>query len=154
MPAGTAEPNIPYITSDQMREVDRLMIEEYGILLMQMMENAGRHLAHLARQRFMDGDPVGKTVLVLAGTGGNGGGGLVAARRLHSWGAHVIVYLPRPASELAEVPRHHFVILERLGVEMVVSNGELRLTEGDLIIDALIGYSLRGDPAGNTAAAG
>ena len=97
MSAGTAKPSIPYVTSDQMREVDRLMIEEYGILLMQMMENAGRQLAHLARQRFMDGDPVGKTVLVLAGAGGNGGGGLVAARRLHSWGAHVIVYLPRPA---------------------------------------------------------
>ncbi len=152
MSAGTAKPSIPYVTSDQMREVDRLMIEEYGILLMQMMENAGRHLAHLARRRFMDLDPVGKTVLVLAGTGGNGGGGLVAARRLHSWGAQVTVHLPRPVSELAEVPRHHFTILERLGVEANALNGEVALAEADLILDALIGYSLRGDPAGNTAA--
>ena len=151
MPAGTAEPSVPYVTSDQMREVDRLMIEEYGILLMQMMENAGRHLAYLARRRFLDGDPVGKTVLVLSGTGGNGGGGLVSARRLHSWGAQVTVYLPRPASELADVPRHHFAILERLGVEAKVPNGEVALAEADLIVDALIGYSLRGDPAGNTA---
>ena len=152
MSAGTAEPSVPYVTSDQMREVDRLMIEEYGILLLQMMENAGRHLAHLARRRFMDGDPVGKTVLVLSGTGGNGGGGLVSARRLHSWGAHVTVYLSGPVSELAEVPRHHFAILERLGVETKVPNGEIALTEADLILDALIGYSLRGDPIGNAAA--
>ena len=152
MSAGTAEPRVPYVTSDQMREVDRLMIEEYGILLLQMMENAGRHLAHLARRRFMDGDPVGKTVLVLAGKGGNGGGGLVSARRLHSWGAHVTVHLPQPASELAEVPRHHFAILERLGVEAKAPNGEVTLTEADLIVDALIGYSLRGDPVGDTAA--
>ena len=152
MPAGTAEPSVPYVTSDQMREVDRLMIEEYGILLMQMMENAGRHLAHLARLRFMDGNPVGKSVAVLAGTGGNGGGGLVAARRLHSWGAHVTVHLPRPVSEFTDVPRHHFGILERLGVEAKEPNGEFVLTETDLIVDALIGYSLRGDPVGSTAA--
>jgi NAD(P)H-hydrate epimerase len=36
---------VPYVTTDQMREVDRLMVEEYGIVLLQMMENAGRGLA-------------------------------------------------------------------------------------------------------------
>ena len=68
---------VPFITTDQMREVDRLMVEVYGIHLIQMMENAGRNLAHLARTRFLDGEPKDKQVLVLAGTGGNGGGGLV-----------------------------------------------------------------------------
>ena len=80
---------VPFITTDQMREVDRAMIEDYGISLVQMMENAGRNLAQLARQRFLDGDPRGRRVLVLAGTGGNGGGGLVCARRLRNWGAEV-----------------------------------------------------------------
>ena len=45
--------DIPAITTDQMREVDRLMVEVYGIELIQMMENAGRHLASLARQLFL-----------------------------------------------------------------------------------------------------
>lgn len=45
--------NIPFITTDQMREVDRAMIEDYGISLVQMMENAGRNLAQLARSRFL-----------------------------------------------------------------------------------------------------
>ncbi len=49
---------VPYLTTDQMREVDRAMIEDYHIELIQMMENAGRNLAHLARMRFLNGDGV------------------------------------------------------------------------------------------------
>jgi len=73
---------VPYVTTDQMREVDRLMVEEYGIVLLQMMENAGRGLARLARDRFLDGDARRRSITVVAGAGGNGGGGLVCARRL------------------------------------------------------------------------
>ncbi len=92
---------VPFITTDQMREVDRAMIEDFGISLVQMMENAGRNLAQLARQRFLDGDPRGRRVVVLAGTGGNGGGGLVCARRLHNWGAEVEVSHSEGTSNLA-----------------------------------------------------
>ena len=152
MSRGRREPEVPFITADQMREVDRLMIEEYGILLVQMMEHAGSQLAHLARSRFLDGDPRGKRVLVLSGTGGNGGGGLVCARRLHSWGAHVTVHLSEPASELSEIPLHQFAALERPAVEVKAPTGEVALAEADLIVEALIGYGLRGAPAGNSAA--
>ena len=72
---GTNNAGIPFLTTEQMREVDRAMIDDYGIHLIQMMENAGRNLAHLARRRFLADDPEGRRVLVLAGTGGNGGGG-------------------------------------------------------------------------------
>lgn len=80
---------LPYLTTAQMVEVDRAMIQDFGIELIQMMENAGRNLANLGRLRFLGGRPVGKRVVVLAGTGGNGGGALVAARRLHNWGAQL-----------------------------------------------------------------
>ena len=43
---------IPTVTRGQMVEVDRSMIEDFGIELLQMMENAGRHLAQLTRDRF------------------------------------------------------------------------------------------------------
>ena len=56
MASGNEKPRIPSISADQMREVDRLMVEGYGILLMQMMENAGQSLAHLARRHFLGGD--------------------------------------------------------------------------------------------------
>src|SRR2546425_4028407 len=68
---------VPALTADQMREVDRAMVEDLHIELIQMMENAGRALAGLAMRRFGPDSPV-----VLAGPGGNGGGGLVAARQL------------------------------------------------------------------------
>ncbi len=84
--------SLPSVTRDQMREVDRLMIEEYGIQLPQMMENAGLQLARLT-QEYLDGLDDGRRVLVLAGRGNNGGGGLVAARRLAAWGADVAVVL-------------------------------------------------------------
>ena len=86
---------MPYLTTEQMIEVDRAMMEDYTIGLIQMMENAGRNLAHLARERFFEGDPQGKQVIILAGTGGNGGGALVCARRLHNYGVQVQVYLSK-----------------------------------------------------------
>jgi hypothetical protein len=53
-----------------MIEVDRAMTETFRIELIQMMENAGRNLAHLARERFFNGNPRNKKVVVLADTGG------------------------------------------------------------------------------------
>ena len=75
MDAIWADGGVPRLTTEQMVEVDRAMIEDFGIDLPRMMENAGRNLAHLARERFLDGDADGKRIAVLAGSGGNGGGG-------------------------------------------------------------------------------
>ncbi len=141
----------PFLSSQQMREVDRAMIEDYEISLLQMMENAGRCLADLARSRFFDGDPRGQRVLILAGTGGNGGGGLVCARRLHNWGATVRVLMTAEAQKLGEVPRHQHSTLERMGVGAAAAGEETELPDSDLVVDALIGYSLKGAPSGVAA---
>lgn len=42
---------LPYLTTEQMMEVDRAMIQDFHVELLQMMENAGHSLAHLARVR-------------------------------------------------------------------------------------------------------
>jgi len=109
----------PYVTTPQMVEVDRAMIEDFKIELIQMMENAGRNLAHLTRIRFLDGDPQGRRVIVLAGGGGNGGGALVAARRLHNWGASVEVILGQPPSAMSEIPAHQLEIVERMDISVM-----------------------------------
>lgn len=120
-----------------MAEVDRVMVEDLGISLLQMMENAGRSLAQLAIEVF---NP--QKVLILSGTGGNGGGGLVAARHLANRGVGVEVVLTNPDA-LAPVSRHQFEILSKMNVAISdVPN------PSDLIIDAVIGYSLKGDPSG------
>jgi len=141
-PVPTSTAPVGSVDAALMREVDRLMIEELGIELLQMMENAGRNLARLAIDRFDV-----HTAAVLAGSGGNGGGGMTAARHLANAGVATAVVLARRTDELMPVPRDQLDILERMGVPIVEAIGEV-----ELIIDALVGYSLDGDPRGRTAA--
>ena len=136
--------DLPFVTTGQMREVDRAMVEDFGIELLQMMEHAGRHLARLAAQRFLSNDPRGRQVLVLAGRGGNGGGGLVAARRLHMWGAHVRVMISAETDAFSGVPAKQLAILRSLAVPIDVPSGAQPRLDADLVIDAVIGYSLAG----------
>ncbi len=142
------------VTAAQMRRLDQMMIDEIGIDLVRMMENAGRALAKLAVRVF---DP--DRVVVLAGTGGNGGGGLVAARHLANRGREVRVVLSRPATALTPVSRRQHDIAARMGIPIRAVPTPLDAVElvhwaghPDLIIDALIGYRLRGDPTGSAAA--
>ena len=132
---------VPSVTADQMREVDRAMTEDFHIELVQMMENAGRNLAELALGRFKPSN-----VVVLVGPGGNGGGGLVGARHLINRGVDVHVVLSGNEADLTPVPAHQLDILRRMNVSVVDAP-----SGADLVIDALIGYSLRGDPHGRAA---
>ncbi len=154
-PAGTKfeifAGEVPYLTTDQMREVDRAMIEDFKIDLVQMMENAGRNLADLARARFLNGDPQGRKVTALAGTGGNGGGSLVCARWLHNRGALVTVFAARPGHEFTPVPAHQLEILRRMQVDVSQAGGLDSAERPELIIDGVIGYSLQGAPRGAAA---
>jgi len=129
--------DVPALTTDQMREVDRIMIEDLGIDLPRMMENAGRNLAWLSRERFSP-----ESVTVLTGSGGNGGGGLVAARHLINRGVAVTVVL---AGHLGEVPAEQAAMLRQMGARF-----EDEPADAELVIDALIGYSLSGDPHGRS----
>lgn len=142
---------IPYLSTEQMIEVDRAMIEDYKIDLIQMMENAGRNLAHLARIRFLDNDPTGKTVIVLAGTGGNGGGALVCARRLHNYGAKVQIVTTKPDPKFTPVPKRQLDILRRMNVPVGEPERMADLPIPDLVVDGIVGYSLKGAPRGEAA---
>jgi len=140
--------DIPALTTAQMIEVDRAVIEDYHIELIQMMENAGRNFAELARRQ-LGGSVKGHSVAVLCGSGNNGGGGMTAARRLHNWGADVVVALTKSADELRGVPAHQLDILKRMNIS-ILEPASLPSTV-ELILDAIIGYSLNGSPRGTTA---
>ena len=146
-----AHTSFPMIDTAQMIEVDRLMMEEYHIELIQMMENAGRCLAILTKERFFDGDVEGKHIVVLAGTGGNGGGALVAARRLHTWGAKVTVYTTAAEQKFTPIPLHQYRILKRMGVPIQLAGDLADIVQVDAILDGVIGYSLNGNPYGSAA---
>ncbi len=134
---------LAWISTADMREIDRVMIDELHIDLVQMMENAGRALAEVVGL----GGP--SSAVVLVGKGGNGGGGLVAARHLANVGIDVRVVLAQPAAALASVPAHQLDIADRLGMPIAEAPSQgLAGTEAgvdaDVVIDALVGYSLQG----------
>lgn len=145
------ERDVPYVTTEQMIEVDRAMIEDYKIELIQMMENAGRNLAHVARRRFLDSNPTGKKVVVLAGTGGNGGGALVCARQLKNYGAKIVVFTTKSDEDFAPIPAHQLEILRRMDADIRSGEQMAFSSDIDLIIDGVIGYSLKGAPRGAAA---
>ena len=141
---------LPAVTAQQMREVDRAMVEDFSIQLPQMMENAGRHLAHVVLKRFLDGNARGRRVVVLAGRGGNGGG-LVCARRLINWDTEVTVFTSAPADQYKDVPGAQIEVLRRIDADVRYDSDLKGLPEADVIVDALIGYSLNDPPAGAAA---
>jgi len=138
---------MPALTSAQMAEVDRLMVEEFGIELIQMMEQAGQRLAEQAR-RMLGGDLAGLRILVTSGGGNNGGGGLVAARNLHNHGAQVAVGISTAPQAFGSVPGQHWRTLNQMGLGLA----DFGPAQADLIIDALVGYGLRGQPTPALAA--
>lgn len=140
---------VPAVTAEEMREVDRIAMEDFGLGILQMMENAGRNLA----QNVMDmlGDNAGE-ITVLAGAGGNGGGGLCCARHLHNRGFQVHLVLDRDAAALRNAAAHQIQILRAAGLQPVAPDeAEASISRADLVVDALIGYSLRGAPRGRVA---
>lgn len=138
--------SIPAVTADQMREVDRIAIEETGPNLYQMMENAGRSLAMATIERL---GTHARTVFVLAGGGGNGGGGICAARHLANHGVDVTLVLA-DGSRLGEVPAQQLAIYQSTPGQ-VRSPDDLSGLGAHIVVDALVGYSLTGVPRGAVA---
>lgn len=93
---------IATLSIDSFREMDFLAVRNYNLPIELMMENAGLNLARLAASLL----PEKGQILIGVGTGNNGGGGLVAARRLAAWGFEVFLDIPDqnlkilPASQL------------------------------------------------------
>ncbi len=148
-----ADITLPAITVEQMREVDRLMVEEYQITLPQMMEHAGKNLADFSLQwlKKRNNNKTQFKIVVACGTGNNGGGGMVAARFLVNKGHNVIVVLTGHSEKLKPVPANHWKTLKAMGVQTIEANSTDSIpvyTNSELIIDAVVGYSLKGELRG------
>jgi len=136
--------SVPAVTADEMREVDRVAVDAFGIGVLQMMEHAGRALAAIVLER------ADSAVTVLAGNGGNGGGGLCAARHLRNRGVDVRVVLDRPPAELGGPAAHHRETLAAMEVPVGVGPGAVT-DDAETVVDALVGYGLTGPLSGTAA---
>ena len=139
----------PSVTAAQMREADRLAVEEFGLGILQMMENAGRSLSENVWE--IQPGCHGPTV-ILAGGGGNGGGGLCCARHLHNREMEVHVVLDRDVTALGAAARSQLRTLQAACVMPLDPDAaEKAIREAPVVVDALIGYGLRAAPTGRTA---
>jgi len=127
------------VTAEQMRRIEARS-EEAGVSTDTLMENAGLQFA--VRVRDHVGDVSGAGVVVLVGPGNNGGDGLVAARRLHVWGAKVTVYLCGPRSG----DDANLTAVGRLGLPVIKAANDTEYTRlrealgtANVAIDSILG---------------
>ncbi len=130
---------IPAVTKEQMMEVDRIAVEETGPNLYQMMENAGRNLALIVVDLIKE-KSLGKKVSIFAGTGGNGGGGICAARHLLNHGYEPVVILNNE-EKMQDIPAYQLGIFRKAGGQIIPIE-KVNDVNPDIIVDAIIGYSL------------
>lgn len=129
-------------TAEDIKKLDKLASEKYGIPLHQLMENAGKSIFDEIKVNFSD-----KKFAVFCGKGNNGGDGFVVARLLKADGREVKVYLTHEESELGEIARIAFDKLREENVEVLEITDDI--DEGAIIIDALLGISVSGEARGN-----
>jgi NAD(P)H-hydrate epimerase len=133
--------NLPHISVEQMKKVEQVMIDNYGIGRIQMMENAGISLAILAREKFLIKNLPEKHVLIVAGTDENAGAVMAAARRLSIWGAQVSIMLSDPKGKFKSEVIAQFSICQKMKIPFVDKVGKQ-----DLIIEGIQDAGFSGDP--------
>lgn len=134
------------VTAEQMRQLDRLTIEKYGVPSLDLMERAGEGVFQVIVERF--GRPARKGVLVVAGKGNNGGDGLVVARLLKENGLLCEVALVAREQDLSgdaatnlQAYRKIAGRVTEIGQESLRRLGEAVKGKG-LLVDALLGTGL------------
>src|ERR1700755_110020 len=100
------------LSAEEMREVDRLTAEKYGIPSILLMESAAHSVARIITEK-LGGSVAGKSFLILCGKGSNGGDGAALARILSSQGADVYAFLFGKTEETKDDARINFEILQK-----------------------------------------
>ncbi len=132
------------VTAAEMREIDRLTTEQYGVPSLTLMENAGSAVAEFAQKHFDF-----KTVCLVCGKGNNGGDGFVAARKLQEAGKQVsVIILAKGAGELrgdaAEMFRKLSATPLWVSEESDFEKAEVQQAlRTELIVDAILGTGFK-----------
>ncbi|MEA2063465.1 MAG: NAD(P)H-hydrate epimerase, partial [Gemmatimonadota bacterium] len=151
---------MPLVSGGVMQKIDQTTIRQIGVPGPVLMENAGRAafrrvIALLRRQRETGQSGGHGGVVIVAGTGNNGGDGLVVARHLLAEGIRVHVILSGSPERLSDDAALNYGILRKTGFEpRIAKPGESlvhRLRQSDLIVDGVLGTGIKGAPRGEAA---
>ncbi len=114
------------LTAEEMREVDRLTTEKYGIPSILLMENAAHAAARVISEK-LGGSVAGKSFLILCGKGNNGGDGAALARILATQGAKVTIYLTGKSEDAKGDAKINFEVLEslKMAIDFTSERGQI-----------------------------
>jgi hydroxyethylthiazole kinase-like uncharacterized protein yjeF len=130
------------VNAEEMRKIDKESIERFGIPGVVLMERAGLAVVSKIKELYSQ-----KRVIVLSGSGNNGGDGLVVARELHNEGWDVKVFLTSMPEYLKADALLQYKTAINIGVdikpikELIVNNSSI-ITHHSIIVDALLGTGL------------
>lgn len=131
------------------RRIDSLAVERYALPTILLMENAARHTADVALELLEDIDT--PRVVVLCGSGNNGGDGLAAARHLHNAGARVSILITAPDTRFKGDAAAHLAVARRMNLPITAVGADPDLSArialeaaggADLYLDALLGTGI------------
>jgi NAD(P)H-hydrate epimerase len=132
------------VSAAEMREIDRVTSDRFGVPSLTLMENAGTAVADFVASQY----PSAKRIGVICGKGNNGGDGFVAARQLHQAGKEVRVLLLAEPAELRGDAAEMFTKLPIAPVT-VTSHDQLKAASAravfgaDVLVDAILGTGFR-----------
>ena len=138
----------PVITSQQMKDLDAKTISDFGIPSRVLMETAGKGCADLLLTLF--NDDLANGVVVLCGSGNNGGDGYVIARWLDYYGYDVVIITAGKGKSSPETIAN-MDLCKKLQIEIIdiadedyEQHSEEVLLQSDVIIDAVYGSGFKG----------
>jgi len=144
------------VTGQEMRLMDKTVIERFGVPGIVLMENAASQVADEIARRY--GSLTGQRVSVVCGKGNNGGDGIAVARHLHSrYHADVTIWLVEPMDKASPDTAINLMIARNFGIviESIADPDWLlaHLRASHIVVDAVLGTGLVGNPRPASAVA-
>lgn len=138
---------IKAVTSGEMREIDRISIEEIGIPSSVLMNNAGKSAAEFIEKNFIN-----NPIIIFCGTGNNGGDGFTAAYYLFNKGIIPVIYLSGNKNKLSATSKIFMNLCEKINIPIHEIEKEntlsLEIPADSIILDAVFGTGFEGVPKG------
>ena len=132
---------IPIYQTAQIRELEKLAEERFGISSEVLMQRAGKALLECLMRTW----PKARKLAVVCGTGNNGGDGYVLARLARERGLIVTVWQLGDLPPQKEAAQRAYEACQKAKVIIQVSQEELKLNAVDVIVDAISGIGLHSE---------
>ncbi|TAK75730.1 MAG: NAD(P)H-hydrate dehydratase [Gammaproteobacteria bacterium] len=125
--------------TQQIRELERLAQERFGITEQVMMQRAGKAAFDFLSRRW----PNAHSIVVFCGSGNNGGDGYVLAHHAHERGLKVMICQVGDPEKLKEAAKEAFDACCNAQIPMSPFQEKMNLEHPDIIVDAICGTGLQ-----------